>query len=398
MNDGGDIMKGDSEAGGTLGFEPASPLVVYWNNIPSPYFVERFNAVSQRPGIRFEAWFNAKSLSHRSWDVDEETWTFNHSYVPERVLLGQRLRISWVRELLQDRRPALVVSLFSEPSFMIGWHLARRLGTRTAFRVLAPSPTWFVRSHSRELVKRYMFRRADGLFVAGEDAASYVRGYGVADDRIFAEPQVSDAEFFSEGTAAAAGSRERLRSELGLSGVVFVYVGRLWWGKGVEHLIDAFRIAQSALGESSLLIVGDGEDANALKTKAEEAAPGRVVFTNFRQRPEVPALLGAGDVFVFPTLGDPYGLVVDEAMAAGLPVVSTTAAGEITARVREGETGRLVPPADPERLAQAMISLGVDEDARIVMGAKAGAAMAGRTPAYWAEMFEENVLRLLRAA
>ncbi len=54
----------------------AGPRVVYWNNIPSPYMVERFNAVADRGAFEFEAWFNDRIESDRSWNVDESSWRF----------------------------------------------------------------------------------------------------------------------------------------------------------------------------------------------------------------------------------------------------------------------------------------------------------------------------------
>ena len=69
-----------------------------------------------------------------------------------------------------------------------------------------------------------------------------------------------------------------------------------------------------------------------------------VIFAGFFQKAELPRLYAAADVFVFPTLGDPYGLVVDEAMACSLPIISTSAAGEIRDRVESGVNGFVVPP------------------------------------------------------
>lgn len=371
------------------------PLVVYWNNIPTPYFVERFNALRAVSGIRFEAWFNERTLAHRSWNVHEDEWHFSHRYVPQRRLARSSVTLPIASSLLRTRRPALLVSLFAEPAFILGWMQARQLGIKTSFRVLAPSERWFPRARYKEFLKRYMFTRADGLFVPGRDAASYVASYGVEADRVRVEPQVSDASFFASEAERARPDRDRIRSELGVSGLVFVYVGRLWWGKGVHEMLRAFALALRELPDTSLIVVGDGEELGAMKKASEKIDSDRIVFAGFRQRPEVPALLAASDVFLFPTLGDPYGLVVDEAMAAGLPVISTTAAGEIRDRVRDGETGYLVAPGDPRAMAQRMVRLGRAPRLVSRMGANAARAMRGRTPEYWASCFEDEVLQLL---
>lgn len=179
-----------------------------------------------------------------------------------------------------------------------------------------------------------------------------------------------------------------------MRGCVFVYVGRLWYGKGVQYLVDAFaEVQRRAPGEVSLLLVGDGPDEAALRERC--AGLANVVFAGFRQKPELPRFLAAADVFVFPTLGDPYGLVVDEAMACGLPVISTTAAGEIRERVDHGENGYLVPPADSMALARRMLELAEQPGLREAMGALAAQSVASHTAEGWAQDFERLVERLL---
>jgi hypothetical protein len=83
------------------------------------------------------------------------------------------------------------------------------------------------------------------------------------------------------------------------------------------------------------------------------------------------------DVFVFPTLGDPNGLVVEEALAAGLPVISTANAGDIRSRIVEGVTGFVVPPFDPGALADRMRVLAADPAQRASMR-QAGVRVAAR--------------------
>ena len=55
---------------------------MYWNNIPAPYMVERFNALADRKNFDFEAWFNDRSEVDRSWEVDESSWRFKYRYLP----------------------------------------------------------------------------------------------------------------------------------------------------------------------------------------------------------------------------------------------------------------------------------------------------------------------------
>src|SRR5207302_9112235 len=111
---------------------------------------------------------------------------------------------------------------------------------------------------------------------------------------------------------------------------------------------------------SSLLLVGDGPEEERLRARCVGENISNVLFVGFRHKAELPKYLAVSDVFVFPTLGDTYGLVVDEAMACSLPVISTSSAGEIRERIQDGFNGFTVPPRDPKALLARMQMLDMD--------------------------------------
>ncbi len=130
---------------------------------------------------------------------------------------------------------------------------------------------------------------------------------------------------------------------------------------------------------------------------AQPPLRGRVVFAGFIQQSSLPRIHAAADVLVFPTLGDPHGLVVEEAMASRLPVVVTTAAGDIEERLPDGEAGFIVPPADPDALADRMVRLAADPELRRRMGARGDVIVTGRTHERYAQDFERFVEKVLDA-
>jgi FkbM family methyltransferase len=112
---------------------------------------------------------------------------------------------------------------------------------------------------------------------------------------------------------------------------------------------------------------------------------------------ELGAYYAAADVFVFPTLGDPHGQVLEEAHAAGLPVITSDAAGDVRQRVLDGVSGFVVPAGDAAMLARRMLSLASDPELRLSMGAQ-GADRARRwTHEHWAADFEAFVSAALAA-
>jgi len=364
------------------------PRVAYWNNIAAPYVVDRFNAVAGRGNVELEAWFSHKTEAGRSWSLNENEWQFAYRWLPR---AGS---FPFPAPLLSRRPPDLLVSLYGWPWFLTGFALAKARRRRISFECEVTSDRWAPRRPWREVAKRTLFPHLDAVVTVGEDGERYAAAYGADPTRfVRVTHSIGSVHFSPEGDAARA-RREQVRAELGLEGTAFLYVGRLWWGKGLDTLLDAHRDLRRSGAAASLLLAGDGEDEEHLRRRVEEEAIPGVVFAGFREGVELVALYGACDAFVFPTLGDPWGLVVEEAMASGLPVVSSSAAGEIRSRVREGETGFVIPPQQPSALARAMERL-LETELRKRLGAAARESVQHRTPEAWAERFERAVVRIM---
>ena len=165
-------------------------------------------------------------------------------------------------------------------------------------------------------------------------------------------------------------------------------MGRIWAGKGLDELFAAYRQVRALRDDISLLIVGDGVDRERYVGR-ESAMPG-VVFAGFVQPAELPEWYALCEVLVFPTHGDPNGLVVEEALAAGLPVIVSDAAGDIRARVPES-VGRVVPVGDAGALAGAMEAL-AEPAVRDPMARRAPAWVAGKHD----ERYAEDLVRFAR--
>jgi glycosyltransferase involved in cell wall biosynthesis len=369
-----------------------TPSVVYWNNIPAPYMVERFNAVAERGNVDLEVWFSTRTESDRSWAVAEESWRFPYRYLPAiRARRGSTIPLSALRA-----QPDVLVSLYASPSFMVGSTAARLRGIRTAYWVEVTFDAWITRRRWKERLKSALLPRAHGILTAGRDGAAFAMRYGASPERIFTVPHVIDFDRYATGSARARASRDTVRAQLGLHGVTFAYVGRLWSGKGLDQLLDAFAgLEREGTHDVSLLLVGDGTDEARLRKRCADEGFEDVVFAGFHDGDALPPLYAAADAFVFPTLGDPFGMVVLEAMACGLPVISTSAAGEIADRIDEGVNGFVVPPADAEALRTRMELLASDKSLRVRMGDAATAKVAGQSPHVWAEAFEQAVDKLL---
>jgi glycosyltransferase involved in cell wall biosynthesis len=193
-------------------------------------------------------------------------------------------------------------------------------------------------------------------------------------------------------------TRAAVREELGLAAdaPVVVFVSRLAEGKGHADALRAFASVLSEVPSARLLIVGDGELEASLKDEAERLALGDAVrFLGFRR--DIAELLAASDFFLHPARQEPFGLVILEAAAHGLPTIAYDDGGprEI---IRDGVSGRLVPPGDTAGLAQAIVRWIKDPGERERLGAAARADLSSRfAPAVGGERFASFLTERLAA-
>lgn len=212
-----------------------------------------------------------------------------------------------------------------------------------------PATAWWRRALKR-LVLPVLFRIPRIFFPAGTRQAAYFMRYGVPRARLRIAQMTVDVrsimgqvDCYREEAASASCSDQP---------TVFLYVGRLEPYKGIQELLEAFVDLPHEGGKSHLIIVGDGSMRGLIESAARTHPA-----VEYLGRLSGNALLHAysrADVFVLPSRAEPWGLAVNEAMAAGLPVIVTDRVGCVEDLVREGKNGRVVPSACPTRLAEAM--------------------------------------------
>jgi glycosyltransferase involved in cell wall biosynthesis len=169
-------------------------------------------------------------------------------------------------------------------------------------------------------------------------------------------------------------------------GMVVTTVSVLREGKGIEVLLDAIPSVLARHPGARFLLAGDGPLREPLAARASHLED-RVTWAGFRR--DVPELLAASDLFVLPSLADAYPTALMEAMAAGLPVVSTRVGG-IPEIVDDGRTGRLVPPGDAEALARAISDLLDSPEKREALGRAARQEAERRfSTAAWVERLKQ---------
>jgi glycosyltransferase involved in cell wall biosynthesis len=205
----------------------------------------------------------------------------------------------------------------------------------------------------KRLFLRWLTSRVYGFLSVGTTNSQYWLHYGANPKRIFLARYAVDNEYFSRQAARYRARREQIRDENGWrQRYLLLYVGRLVPVKGVEVLIDAVRRICKVRADIGLLIVGEGPERRALEKRARNLP--QVFFLGFRDWNQLPKFYAAADLFVLPSVREPWGLVVNEAMASGLPVIATRKVGAAQDLIIEGQNGYLVPASDAEAMASAI--------------------------------------------
>jgi glycosyltransferase involved in cell wall biosynthesis len=366
--------------------------------VPNDLAVARLNLLAKRRNLNVEAWFTAHAPNESAFKVPESEWAFAHRWVPTIFFPGGR--ISAPIPLFPNGKPDVFLSSYAEPSLLVVWMIARLRGVKGAIYQMATSPAWVHRTRLKEAVKHTVIPMADGILVPGPDGARYMTKYGAAPNRIHLVRYGLAVETWDNDRMLARPERHSLRLELGLSGTTFIYVGRLWAGKGLDYLIEAFAAIEARhRGKVSLLVVGSGPDEPRFRQRVRDLGCRSVTFhAHVRDTARLAAMYGAADVFVFPSLGDPYGLVLDEAMACHLPIIASAAIAEVHSRVQEGVNGFIVPGGDSQALANRMQRFVGDPELAIRMGECSRQLVAQSTLDLWANDFETAIERIALSA
>ena len=213
------------------------------------------------------------------------------------------------------------------------------------------------RRRPREAAKRRVVRLFSSGVVAGDLHKEYACALGLPAATVFAGYDVVDNKHFDRGARAARRAAARWRGRLGLPARFFLASSRFIARKNLLRLLDAYARYRRRAGAGAwgLVLLGDGELRADLERRIARAdLAGQVILPGFRQYDELPAYYGLAGAFVHAATSEQWGLVVNEAMASGLPVLVSERCGCAPDLVSEGVNGFTFDPCDVDQLAGLM--------------------------------------------
>lgn len=350
----------------------ARPLVTVYFQMFSPYIVARLNASADRLNILGVE--GSRSSRHYAWEPRESEDRFRRltlfrdhaieSLPPSQI-------VPTVRAALDQVNPdVLVIGGWStvEALTMLGW--ARERG-RYAIVMSESTAADARRVRWREAVKRRIVRQFDAALVGGTPQRQYIESLGMPADHVFTGYDVVDNQWFSSGADEARTAARHHRSKLNLPQHYFLASSRFIAKKNLGRLLAAYSEYRSIAGAEAwhFVLLGDGQLREELEAQARQLRlQGSVHFGGFQQYDVLPTYYGLAGAFVHVSTVEQWGLVVNEAMAAGLPIIVSKNCGCAKDLVKDGENGFSVDPYDVGEIAMRLHMIAADGHGRSAMG------------------------------
>ena len=320
--------------------------LLFITNIPSPYRVAFFNELGKKCELTVLFERNASSERDESWK--------NCSFLNFKgiVLKGRKIDVDKsisfevINYLAKKEFDEIIVSNVATPTGMIAiqYMKAKRI------------PYWiegdggFVGDDNilKKIIKSHFISGAKGYFSTSRMHDQYYREYASDCVRIIRYPfsSVSEKDIFS--LPASDEEKKRLRGQLGMKEAkIVISVGQMIHRKGFDILFRAMKKLPSDIG---VYIIG-GKPSEEYMHFVEENNVRNLHIVDFKAKEDLVLYYRAADLFVLPTREDIWGLVINEAMATGLPIITTLKCGAGLELVKDGANGYLVPVEDPDMLA-----------------------------------------------
>lgn len=324
-------------------------------NIPTPYRLPLFNELNgqlENKGLKLKVIFGALGYPRRKWELDMSKCHFDY-----KILLSKNIRYdnpekisftySGLYRVISEENPSVIITNAFSIATMKLWLRSWLKSTPYIIWSGAVQRKYQTDLFLRKIQRRILINRASAFIAYGTKAKEYLISLGAKPEKIEIGINTVDADFYRVET-------ERIRQQLRRDNKRhLLYIGELSPRKNVLKVLQAIILLSKTRKDFILDIVGDGNEREKLERYIIEIGiENLVIFHGFKQKKDLPGILAQADCFLFQTDFDIWGLVLVEAMAAGLPCLSSIHAGATRDLIQEGINGFAMDFSETEKVAE----------------------------------------------
>jgi glycosyltransferase involved in cell wall biosynthesis len=343
----------------------AKEKVIILHNIISPIRVFLFNQLNkyyQKKGTEFKVFFLSVSDKNRNWKTDYKM-NFDYEILDNFAIriAGKDLNTFFINpkitKALKKEKPDRVIS-FGWDNYAV--YAANRWCRKNKKQfILWSGSTKYEKSWRRTFLKplvRYLIKKTDNFIAYGTRAKEYFISLGINPKKIQIIYNTVDIDYFREKSKNFSEEKKaKFKKELGIkTDKILLFSGQLIERKGVFELLEGFKKYQKIDPNISLLILGKGQEKKKMEKIIQEKSIHNVVFANFVQYNNLYKYYSISDLLILPSREEVWGLVINEAMACGLPVITTHETGASVDLVEEGKNGYVIPSNNLQAIAKSI--------------------------------------------
>lgn len=315
--------------------------LLFLTNVPSPYRVDFFNELGKFCELTVCYERHSATERNKLWKGAEAV-NFKEIYAKVKPVGIDRSRGFGVIDIIKSENfDKLIITGYASPSVMLAIAYCRF--HKISYCIESDGAFFIKDKFPKNLIKKYLLCGASLHFTTCEEHVKYLKWLGVAEDKIYKYPFSSLSNADMQDTLVLTPIEKKVvREKLGMcEDKIILSVGRFSYDKGYGKGYDTLLKAVRDISGVGVYVVGDEPTEEFVRMK-EEMGANHVHFVGFKKKKDLQDYYAAADIFVLLTRGDVWGLVVNEAMMHGLPVITTTRCNAGLEMVKDGENGFLV--------------------------------------------------------
>lgn len=337
-----------------------SKNVLIITNIISPYRIPLFNYISLQKDIKFKVVALAELEDNRNWEVKKDYIRFDYEVLPgwHSFIWGKKREVAihinkGITKMLRRYNPDVVItsgydSLAYWQAFLYCKIFKKKFILWDSTTLLSVGSIKGIRGR----LKKIIIKGADKYIAYGTKAKEYLEYFGSESNKIYISTNTVDMEYFQSKVVEYRNKDSFINERNKYPKYLLLFVGQLVRRKGIIQILKALNnLLDSEIG---LMIAGSGPEENNLKKICKEKNIKNVFFEGFQQQETLASYYALADIFILPSFEEVWGLVVNEALASGLYVLSSKYAGVSYDLIKVGWNGEIFDPNNVEEIVNSI--------------------------------------------